>query len=296
MSSKTILQLLLAVLAIYFTVLWVGDLVRNRSKIKDGNIYVAGVIGFIVNFFDTLGIGSYAPTTMFLKLTKFLKSDKLLPGTLNISCSIPVLFEAFLFITSVKVGGVTLISLVVASAIGSFFGSKYMSKVDERKIQIIMGSALVITAILMILQNTGFLAALGNGNKAIALTGWKLVVGIVGNLILGALMTAGIGLYAPCMAMIYLLGLTPIAAFPIMMASCAALMPVASREFIRKGEYNRTATIGITIGGVIGVYIAVRFVKSLDIKVLTWLVIIVIAYTAATMLYQGLRKTKKVHA
>ncbi|WP_425613276.1 TSUP family transporter [Xylocopilactobacillus apicola] len=290
---KTVLQILLGILGIYFAFIWIRDLVKHRDEINDGNVYIAGGIGFICNFFDALGIGSYAPTTMFLKLTKFLKSDKLLPGTLNVACSIPVLVEAFMFITSVKVDGLTLISLVIASAVGSFFGSKFIAKVDEKKIQIIMGFALVVTSILMLLQNTGVLAGLGNGNEATALTGGKLFIGIIGNLILGALMTAGIGLYAPCMAMIYLLGLTPIAAFPIMMASCAALMPVASREFIKKGDYNRMGSIGITIGGVIGVYVAVKFVKSLDVKVLSWLVIIVVAYTALTMLYQGFRKTAK---
>lgn len=289
MSMTLVVQILLGVLLVYFAVIWLRDLTKNRKKLNDGNLFVAGGIGFVTNFFDALGIGSYAPTTMLLKVTKYLKSDKLLPGTLTVACSIPVLAEAFLFITSVKVSGVTLLSLVIAAAVGSFFGSKFISRFDEKKIQIIMGFALILTAILMFLSNAGFLAALGNGNKATALVGWKLIAGIIGNFILGALMTAGIGLYAPCMAMIYLLGLTPIAAFPIMMASCAALMPVASREFIHKGDYNRNAAIGITIGGVIGVFIAVKFVKSLDIKILTWLVIIVVTYTAITMLLQGFK-------
>lgn len=293
MTIRLVIQILLGILLVYFAVIWLRDLVKNRDKIHDGNFFLAGGIGFVTNFFDTLGIGSYAPTTMLLKLTKYLKSDKLLPGTLTIACSIPVLVEAFLFITSVKLDGVTLISMIVASMVGSFLGSKFISRFDEKKIQIVMGFALVITAVLMLLQNTGYLASLGNGNKATALTGVKFAIGVTGNFVLGALMTAGIGLYAPCMAMVYLLGLTPIAAFPIMMASCAALMPVASREFIRKGDYNRMATIGITIFGVVGVVIAVTFVKSLNVKLLTWLVIIVVTYTAITMLFQGFSKVKK---
>lgn len=47
-------------------------------------------------------------------------------------------------------------------------------------------------------------------------------------------MTVGVGLYAPCMAMVYMLGMTPLAAFPIMMCSCAGLQPVASINFIRE--------------------------------------------------------------
>jgi uncharacterized membrane protein YfcA len=287
-----VVQILLAVLLVYFVIIWGHDLVVNRHKLNDGNPVVSGVIGFITNFMDALGIGSYAPTTMLLKLTKYLKSDKLLPGTLTIACSIPVLTEAFLFIKSVDIGGGTLLSLILASVVGSFIGSKFISRFDEKKIQVIMGFALIITAVLMVLSNMGYLAALSNGNKATYLTGGKLIIGIVGNFILGALMVAGIGLYAPCMAMVYLLGLTPIAAFPIMMASCAALMPVASREFIRKGDYNRNASIGITIGGILGVIVAVKLVKSLDMHVLTWLVIIVVTYTAITMLVSGFKHAK----
>lgn len=196
MTIRLVIQILLGILLVYFAVIWLRDLVKNRDKIHDGNFFLAGGIGFVTNFFDTLGIGSYAPTTMLLKLTKYLKSDKLLPGTLTIACSIPVLVEAFLFITSVKLDGVTLISMIVASMVGSFLGSKFISRFDEKKIQIVMGFALVITAVLMLLQNTGYLASLGNGNKATALTGVKFAIGVTGNFVLGALMTAGIGLYA----------------------------------------------------------------------------------------------------
>lgn len=290
MNLVLVIQIILGVCLVFFTIIWLKDLIKNKNKLNDGNLLLAGVIGFVTNFFDTLGIGSYAPTTMLLKLTKYMKNDKLLPGTLTIACSIPVLTEAFLYINTVKVEAATLLSLIVAASVGSFLGSKFISRIDEKKIQVMMGFALIITAILMCLSNTGVLASLGNGNVAVGLTGWKLFIGILGNFILGALMTAGIGLYAPCMAMVYLLGLSPLVAFPLMMASCAVLMPVASREFIKDGNYNRNATIGITIGGILGVFVAVTLVKSMSLTLLTWLVIIVLIYTAITMLMQGFKK------
>jgi len=40
-------------------------------------------LGFVVAFFDTLGIGSFAPTTAFLKFQGTL-ADDLIPGTLNV--------------------------------------------------------------------------------------------------------------------------------------------------------------------------------------------------------------------
>ena len=111
----------------------------------------------------------------------------------------------------------------------------------------------------------------------------KLVLGIVGNFILGALMTLGIGLYAPCMALIYFLGMSPAVAFPIMMGSCAFLMPVASMKFVKEGAYNRKASFGIAVGGIVGVFIAAYIVKSLPLNILGWLVIAVIFYTSIVM-------------
>jgi uncharacterized membrane protein YfcA len=107
---------------------------------------------------------------------------------------------------------------------------------------------------------------------------------VIANFILGALMTAGIGLYAPCMALVYFLGMSQIIAFPVMMGSCAFLMPVASVKFVKEKAIDRRASIGITIGGVVGVIIAAKFVSGLDIETLKWLVIIVIFYTSITMI------------
>jgi len=284
-----VVQIILAVVLIYFAIIFFADYYKHRHE-NDGNIVVAGVIGAITNFLDTLGIGSYAPTTLLLKVTKFLKSDKLIPGTLTVACTIPVITEAFLFIDAIKMEGATLLSMVAAAAIGSFTGSKIMTKFNEKIIRIIMGIALFLTAILMLLSQLGVISALGAGNTALGLHGSKLVIAVVVNFILGALMTAGVGLYAPCMALVYMLGMNPAVAFPIMMASCAVLMPVASREFVKSGDYNRRGSMGITIGGIIGVVIAVTFVKSLDLTVLTWLIIVVVTYTGLSMLYQGIRQ------
>jgi uncharacterized membrane protein YfcA len=119
---------------------------------------------------------------------------------------------------------------------------------------------------------------------AIGIHGWKLVIAGVVNFILGAMMTAGVGLYAPCMALVYLLGLSPQVAFPIMMGSCAFLMPPASIRFIREGAYNRKAAVAMAIPGVVAVLIAALIVKSLPLDILRWVVIVVILYTSTVML------------
>ena len=234
---------LLGILFIYYIIYYIRDLAANKGNWGEGNVPINLFIGFITNFLDTLGIGSYATTTMLLGVTKQLKSDKLLPGTLNVADTIPVLIEAFLFISVVEVEPVTLFSLIIAAIVGAVIGGKIVPNLSEKKVQTYLGIALLITALLMLGKQLGLMAFLGTGNTAMGLEGVKLIVAIVLNLIFGALMTIGCGLYAPCMAMVYLLGLNPIVAFPVMMGSCAALMPVASKEFIVAGSYARKVSV-----------------------------------------------------
>lgn len=287
----TLLLGVLTALTLYFLFFLVKDLTANKGIMaqEKASWVKSGLIGAFVNFFDTLGIGSFAPLTALLDFFKQLDHDKLLPGTLNVSCTIPVLTEAFIFIQSVEVDPITLFAMVAAAVVGSFVGSRTVSKLPEKKVQFYMGIALLVTAALMLLKQFGVLDMLGTGNEAVGLTGIKLVIGVVVNFFLGALMTIGVGLYAPCMALVYMLGLNPLVAFPIMMASCAGLMPVASAEFVKAGVYARKASIAITIGGMIGVFIAAKFVTGLPMDILTVIITIVVIYTAITYI----RKSKR---
>lgn len=286
-----IVRILLAVFVSLFSFNFFKDVSKAKAEnnFEDVPAGKSFFTGFATDFFDTLGIGSFAPTVAMMNVLKMNVSDRLIPGTLNVCHTIPVVLEAFIFTTVIKVEPVTLISLIGAAVIGSYVGAGVISKMDERKIQIIMGVALAITATLMLLAQLGLMP--GGGN-AIGLTGIKLVIGIVGNFILGALMTAGVGLYSPCMAMIYFLGMSPDVAFPIMMGSCAMLMPVASIKFIKEDAYAKKTSFFITLGGTIGVFIAAFIVKSLPLNVLKWLVIVVIAYTSITMLKKAFSSKK----
>ena len=246
--------------------------VKAAGELDEVSIPKVGAVGAITNFFDTLGIGSFAPTVAFNKFLKMGVRDKDLPGLLNVGDTLPVMLEAVIFTTVIEVEPITLVTMLAAAALGSYLGAGIISKMDERKIQTIMGIALLITAVVMTCKQLGLIQ--GGGN-AIGLTGVILVVGIIGNFILGALMTAGIGLYAPCMALVYFLGMSPQVAFPIMMGSCATLMPVCSVKFIKEGAYPRKASLLLGLFGAIGVVIAAYIVKSLPLNILTWLVILV---------------------
>lgn len=294
MSVNEILVGLLVLLTAYFAFFYIRDLWRHRYNMGKGNPWICAPIGFIVDFLDVLGIGSFATTTMALSATKQLSSDKLLPGTLNVAFAIPVCLEAVIFIQSVDVDPVTLFSLIFAAIAGAALGGKIVPKLPERKVQTYLGFALLVTAVLMVGKQTGFIAFLGSGNTAIGLTGLKLVIAIGLNFIFGALMTIGCGLYAPCMVMIFMLGLSPIVAFPVMMGSCAALMPVASKEFIAAGDYARKVAMCLTTAGIIAVLIASNIVVHMDLQILTWVIIAVVFYTGVNYVRKGFKNRSHV--
>jgi len=165
---------------------------------------------------------------------------------------------------------------------------------DEKKVQIIVGIALAVAAVIMFLSHP-WIDKMPGGGTATGLQGAKLLIGAVGNFILGALMTAGIGLYGPCMAMVYFLGMSPTVAYPIMMGSCALLMPVSSAKFIKEGAYCKKVSLPIAISGIFGVIVAVKFFTGLPMDYLKLVVIVVIAYTSATMLRSALKKEKLIN-
>jgi len=236
-------------------------------------------LGFVTNFFDTLGIGSFAPTTAAFRARR-LVADELIPGTLNVGHTPPTVIQAVIFVTAIRVDVVTLVLLIGASVLGAWIGAGIVSAWQRRKIQRGMAIALLVAATFTVLRMTGVFPA---GGDALGLRGALLIGGVLGNFVLGALMTLGIGLYAPCMAMVSLFGMNPRTAFPIMMGSCAFLMPVASARFLRTGRYDRSSALGLAIGGVPAVLLAAFVVKSLPLDAVRVLVVVVIAYTAARL-------------
>jgi len=279
---------LLGLITAVFAFVFISDVLAHKDKPAKGTdggpspLWISGIIGLVTNFFDTLGIGSFAPTTALFKATKVV-DDAVIPGTLNVAHTLPVVFMAFWYIDGVEVEFVTLATLIAAAAAGAWLGAGIVARFSRKSIQLTMGIALLITAVIMTLRTLGVIEGFGTGD-AIGLTGGLLIVGIIAHFILGALMTAGVGLYAPSMAVIFMLGLSPGVAFPIMMGACAFLMPVAGVKFVREGKYARKQSLAIAIPGILGVFLAVNLFFSLPLEAITWLVIGVIIFTSVTML------------
>jgi len=292
-TPKNILLLALLAEAAWFIVAWtMAERQRKAQAVGDGTgapekpaTAYHTFVGFVASFFDTLGIGNFATTTSMFKLRGTVPDEKI-PGTLNVGYALPTVVQALIYITIVDVDFWTMTLMIAASGVGAWLGAGIVSRWPRKKVQIGMGLALVAAAALMIYSQVHR----GSGGLALELRDAKLAAGIAGNFGLGALMTIGIGLYAPCLILVSLLGMNPAAAFPIMMGSCAFLMPVGGIRFIRRGSYSLATSIVMTLSSIPAVLIAAYIVKSLPLTILRWLVVVVVVYTAAMMLCSASKK------
>jgi uncharacterized membrane protein YfcA len=276
-DAKQLLVGGLALVALYHIATLVKGM-RGQADAKPTPLLIA--IGFVTNFFDTLGIGSFATTTALFRATKTVPDDQI-PGTLNAGHTMATLVQALIFTQAVDVEPVTLIGMIAAAVAGSWMGASLVGRWPIQRIRLGMGLCLLAAAALFVAQA---LNVLPGGGVATGVTGAKLGIALTVNFVLGALMTIGIGLYGPCMLLVSMLGMDPKIAFPVMMGSCAFLMPTAATQFIKLGRIHRPAVLSMIVGGLPAVLIAVYLVKTMDISTVRWLVAAVVTYTAITLL------------
>ena len=273
-----ILFVLLGVFGAGFLLYWMSRL-RQQTGVWPDPLRMA--IGAVTNFFDYFGIGSFATTTSFFRWFK-TADDRVIPGTLNVGHTLPTIAQAYISIGTVEVDMKTLILLIGASVLGAWVGAHLVAGWSKRRVQLVMGVLLLVAAAFLLMKQVG--PPKDKGGEPVGLEGPLLWVGFAGNFVLGVLMTMGIGLYTPCMVMIALLGMSLKAAFPIMMGSCAFLMPVASLRFIKDNAIDHRAALGLALGGIPAVLLAGLWVKDMDVYWLMWVTIAVVLYTGVNML------------
>ena len=252
---------------------------RCNGTFESTPFWPVALIGGVANFLDTLGVGSFAVKTACYKQFKLI-DDRLLPGTLNGQCVLPTVTQSLIFVGAVAVEPLTLISMMIAAAAGAAWGARHVASFDRQTIRLVMALSLLVVAGLIF---SGLLGLFPVGGEAMGLSGYKLVIALIGNFIFGVLMNVGIGLFAPCMTLVYLLGMNPLAAFPIMMGSTAVLSVFSAGTFIRKGAFDAKAVLAVAIFGPVGVVLAAMLVKSMDMAMLKWLVAFIVIYTSWTM-------------
>ena len=279
LDPKAILLAALALEAGGFVVWWLGRLRASSSGIVRPTA-ASVAVGGLTNFFDTLGVGSFAPTTWLFR-TFGLVPDRVVPGTLNVGHALPSVVQALVFIAIVEVDPRTLVLMIAASMAGAWLGAGVVAGWGRRRVQTGMGVALLVACGFLVRQ---MVRGAPLGADAFGLDGARLALGVAGNFVLGASMMIGVGLYAPCMILVSLLGMNAKAAFPIMMGSCAFLMPVAAVRFVARDAYAPRVAVGIALGGVPAVLVAAFVVRSLPLDAVRVLVLAVALYTGLSML------------
>ncbi|MCT4382525.1 sodium:solute symporter [Leuconostoc suionicum] len=282
------IQILLVVVMIAMIIVVIRSYLLHRQPIFK-RFGLGMLIGFITDFGDTLGIGSFATTTAAFRMTNYIDDDRKLPGTLNAVHAIPVMFQALFFITAVKVELTTLLPMTTAAVIGAYIGTHVTKKWHAPTVQRVMAIALLIAVIIMIVR---MITTPGSNNSmgVHGLHGWWLILGIVFNFGIGVLMTMGLGNYAPELIFFSLMGVNPAVAFPVMMLDAALIMPTTALNVIKMDRVSWRGFAGVATGGVLGVIVAAKFFTSMDVDLLNKLIVVVALWTIFGLLRDSMKK------
>jgi uncharacterized membrane protein YfcA len=247
------------------------------------------LIGFVTNFFDALGIGSFPTSTSIFRLRKMVPEEDI-PGTLNVGHAPAAIVEAMIFLVAIAVDPVLLIAMNIGTAVGAWLGAGVVIRLPRLGLQLVLGLGTLVAAVLFVAVN---LHLLPGGGDAFSLSGIPFVVAVGSSVVLGSLMAAGVGLFGPCMIILALLGMHPLAAFPIMMSAGALQQLVSGIRYLRSDHYAFGTAVGLGVGGFFGALIAALLVKSLPVGVLRWLVAAVALYVAADFLMAATRSWRE---
>jgi uncharacterized membrane protein YfcA len=240
------------------------------------------ILGAITNFFDTLGIGSFAPTTAWFKFRK-LVPDRLIPPTMLVGHGLPTMAQSviFLILLGVMVDPVLLLGCALSVLMGGLLGAPLVARARVWVVQLVVGIALLMGAAVYVLTN---LHMMPGGGTAGSLPMTLTIVAIVANFIFGVLLNFGVGNYAPTLVMFSLMGMDPRLVFPIMAGGASLTVAGAGARHIAIGQIDCRIAIGMTLGGIPAVLIAAFVVKTMPLETLRWLVFVVVFYAAAVML------------
>lgn len=278
----TALLIPLALAALVHLYLLVRAAIARRAFVPRGE---AVIVGAATNFFDTLGIGSFAPTLAWLKFRGGVP-DRLIPCTMIVSHTLPTMAQAaiFLVLLGIHVDPTLLIGCAIALLMGGLMGAPLVARARIWIVQAVVGIALVVAAILYALANLDLMPA---GGAAASLPAPLMILAIAANFVMGVLLNFGVGNYAPSLVMLSLMGMDPRLVFPIMAAGAALTVAGVSGRHIAAGTVDLRTAVSFAIGGIPAVLVAAFIVKSMPVEMLRWLVILVVVYAAAVMLREA---------
>lgn len=276
---------LLAVVGVAFTMFLVrAALAAGQLKLR----LEPTMVGTVANFFDTLGIGSFAPTLAWMRF-RHMVPDQRIPMTMLAGYTPPVFVQSiiFLILLGVSVDIVLLLASAVAITTGAIIGAPIAARSHVRTVQLIVAGALLTAALFYSLSNLGLMPV---GGDAAELPVPLMFIAIGASFIFGVLLNFGVGNYAPTLALLSLLGMNPRLAFPIMAFGAAIAGAAASSRLVKLADLDLRIVLSLAVGSIPGVLIAAFIVKEMPLTMLRWLVVVVVTYAAISLLLTALRK------
>ena len=256
-------------------------LARAAVKARATPTVEAMLLGAVVSFFDTLGIGSFAPTTAWMKFRR-LVPDRLIPPTMLVGLTPPAMAESVIFLKLIKVDPVLLFGCAMAVLLGGLVGAPLVARSRVWIVQLVVAIGLIVAAIAYTMTNLNLMPA---GGTAEGLPMALTIIAIAANFAFGVLLNFGVGNYAPTLVTLSLMGMSPRSIFPIMAAGAAVMGAGACVRHIQMGQMNLKVVVGLAIGSIPAVLVAALIVKSMPLQILRWLVIVVVLYAAALMFH-----------
>jgi uncharacterized membrane protein YfcA len=249
-------------------------------------------LGAVVSFFDTLGIGCFAPSTAWLKF-RHLVPDRLIPPTILVGLTVTAVVESIIFLLQlgVKVDPVLLAGCILACTVGGMIGAPLVHRTRVWVVQLIVAIGLLLAAIAYGMTN---LHLFPGGGTASSLPVTLTVLAVVANFIFGLLLNYGVGNYAPTLVVLSLMGMDPRLCFPIMAGAAGLMGATAGIRHIQTGKLDLRVVVGLTIGGIPAVFVAAYIVVTMPLEILRWLVLVVVLY-AATIMFQAATRGRREH-
>ena len=278
MNAFTIIKLVAIILALLVVVYFFLN--RSAEELSFKDKVKISIIGLISNFGDTIGIGSFATIIAMRQMMGVMKDDVRLIGTMNLQAMITALVQALIFLEFIPLDLKTLLISVAMITLGGFLSSLVTVNVKTATVHRVMLIAFIVTGVLLFLSQMNLLEI---ANTSREITGTRLVIFSVFMFIAGTLPAFGVGYYSLVKASMFLFGVNPIIAFPIMASASAFQMPITSITFIRKAKFYFKSTILLAAFGTLGVFLAAPIISMVSIHTLKWILFAVVVYNVITL-------------
>lgn len=271
MDIINVIKVLAIILAFCSLVLFF--IYRKEEDLTRLKFLKTALIGFISNYLDTCGIGSFALIVFFRRLFNVLNNNVDLIGTMNIQAVLPTLLQSLIFLHFIHVDLVTLLVACTMISLGGFLSGYLTITISEKLVKNIMVIAFSFTAVLLFLSQLNIVNIYGS---SIGVYGnFKLAVFALLMLFAGSLPAFGVGYYALVQNVVFLFGVNPLIAFPIMTTASAFQMPITSIPFITHKKFYFKSAIVLALTGCVGVMLAAPFISNINSYQIKWLLFVI---------------------